>query len=176
MGIISNAFMLMIIISANFPFLFVDPEKQSKSELINSTREMLLSLALLSLGLTLVVIFFYQDSSASILSKKRRRQRRSENEVTQLTTGQQFSTKGLNEAEDALLQAKNHQNKVEEGKEGLSYMEQLVVVLKDPAFVFISLSAVLMKAVSAVYTDNLNAMAASFGFLEVNIFQKREKI
>ena len=172
MGIISNAYLLMIISSENFAFLFVDPEKETKSELIESTREVMLALALLVLVLTFLAIFFFKNTSSSLIAKRRGMKKRNENEVTQLTTGQNFSTKALNEAEDGLLQGEGGQDDpqskiIERGKEGLSYTEQLIGVLQDPAFVFISLSSMIVNAISVIYTNNINAMSATYGFLEV---------
>ena len=55
-------------------------------------------------------------------------------------------------------------------EEGLTYGQQLIGVLRDPSFVAIGLSTVIMAAVSDVYSSNYNAFAATFGFEEVRFF------
>ena len=182
MAVYSNLYLLMSVLASNFAFILVDPEKQTKSELLNSTHELMLSLALFSLLLTALLICFFKKSSSSFLASQLKKTNKltNENEVTQLTT-ERSSMKDLNAKEDNLLQNQaggddlydndgGYDEKVEEPK--LGYTQQLVGVLKDPTFVLLVLSSMIMQALSSVYTDNLNAMAATYGFLEVKIIEK----
>ena len=190
MAMVSNVFMFQLIISSNFAFLFVDPEKQTNAELINSTREMMLALSLLSVVVAIAVIFFFQKNSSSLMvkTKETAKKGRSDSEVSQLTTevrslrSSKSSIKDFAAGEDDLTQQRIDEVCIEEeveklGKvdEGLTYPQQLLGVLKDPTFVLMSVSSVLMSGASDIYTNNLNAMAATYGFPEVKNYQKIEK-
>ena len=184
MAIISNLYMFQLAVSSNFAFIFVDPEKQTNSELINSTRLMFVSLSVFSVVMAVVAVFFFKKSSSSLLMQKKdiQSERRNETEVTMLTTKQNSSTKVLSKEEDERVQQKieeiqeaQNEETDEQEEERLSSSQQLLGVIKDPAFVLISSASIFMGAVAQIYTNNLNAMAATYGFLEVKNSLKRGK-
>ena len=195
MALLSSSYMAKLAISVNFGFLFVDPETQSGPELIRGTCNMMLALAAGAFVLAfLMLILFKKD--ASFLEKgpknkviKEKELSRNEHEVTQLTTEERTFMKGKDrgkgihtEVELNDMGPQNHQLGVSQevvggGEEstGLTFMEQLIGILRDPCFVLIGLSSMFMSTSGTIYTDNFNAMAASFGFPEVRIHHLPQK-